>query len=276
MIKWSGLLLTISSLYSWHQTNRAVWSSFRGLKGRVTKQINVELNRNFIVEEIHKTLMQMRPTKASGSDDMSPLFFQQHLPIIRQCITKAMLSALHTSEISSEINHTFITLIPKKNQHTRVANFQPISLCNVLYKLISKVIVNRLWAMMPNIISDSQSAFVPNHQIMNKVLVVYELIYYLRQKRGGKQGFMLLELDMSKTYDCVEWAYLERVMFTLDFMPNMIKLMMNCVKTATFSILINGFPKGFIKPSRELRQGDRLSLYIFSCALNVWLSCYRE
>lgn len=114
-----------------------------------------------------------------------------------------------------------------------------------------------------NIIFETQNTFVPRRQIINNVLMAYEIIHYLRQRRGGKQGFMLLKLDMSKTYDRVEYNYLKRVLVLLGFRANMIKLMMNCGRTTSFYVLINGVPKGLIQPSRGLRQGDHLSPYLF-------------
>lgn len=112
-------------------------------------------------------------------------------------MTQVVLSALNLGEFPTKLNHTFITLIPKKKP-SKVADYHPIILCNVLYKLISKVLTNRLRVIMLEIISESQSAFVHGRQIFDNVLIAYELIHFLRHKKTGKRGYMSINLDMSK------------------------------------------------------------------------------
>lgn len=103
----------------------------------------------------------MHPTKAPGPDSMPPLFFQHHWHIVNPSTTKAILLALNLGQISPTLNHTYITLISKKNQPLMIVDYRPIILCNILYKLISKVIMNMLKFVLPSLISDSQSVFVP-------------------------------------------------------------------------------------------------------------------
>lgn len=138
-----------------------------------------------------------------------------------------------------------------------------ISLYNVLYKLISKVLANRIRIFLLMLISESQSTFVPRIQITNNILIFYEIIYFLKKKCMGNQGFMSLKLDMSKAYDRMEWNYLEYTLFVLGFPHRMINLVMQCLKIVSFSILINRIPKDPIKPSRVLRQDDPLFPYLF-------------
>lgn len=146
----------------------------------------------------------MHPNKALGSNGMSPLFFQHHWHIIGQSITKALLSTLNTGQMPQVLNHTFITLISKKNHLAIIADYRPISLCNVLYKLISKVLANRLKVLLLCLISKSQNAFVPRRLITDNILVAYDVIHFLKRKSKGNQGFMSLKFDMSKAYDRVE------------------------------------------------------------------------
>lgn len=116
--------------------------------------------------------------------------------------------------------------------------------------------------VLPSLISDSQSAFVSGKEITDNILVAYEIIHFLKMTNKGKQRFMSLKLYMSKAYDHVEWNYLECILKVLSFPNPSINLIMQCVKTIFF-ILINGWPKRPIVPSKGLKQGDPLSPYLF-------------
>lgn len=97
---------------------------------------------------------------------------------------------------------------------------RPIALCNMSYKILAKVVVNRLKAVLPSIISDTQSAFLPGRLISDYIMISYEVMHYLKRKSTGKEGYMALKLDMSKAYDQIEWGFLEAVMKKMGFSEN--------------------------------------------------------
>ena len=126
-----------------------------------------------------------------------------------------VVKVLNSSVVLESTNSTFIALIPKVKQPRKVFDFRSISLCNVVYKLFSKVLVNRLNFFLAKAIPESQSAFFffPSRRLISdNVLVAFETLHYLKGKTQGKLGYMTLKLDMSKTYDRVEWEFLEKTM----------------------------------------------------------------
>ena len=187
----------------------------------------------FTAFEVKEAMKQMAPLKAPGPDGMPPLLFQHFWGVVDVDVTNSILSWLNLGTIPHLLNHTFITLIPKIKNPESVSDYRLISLCNVLYKIFSKVLANRLKKILPSIISKHQLAFTKNRLITDNILVAYESLHYMNNMRTRKTGYMVVKLDMSKIYDRVEWVYLENFMRKMGFNEKWIGLIMVCIKTVT-------------------------------------------
>ncbi|XP_071939954.1 uncharacterized protein [Coffea arabica] len=229
----------------------------------ISRQMNAKLIKPVEEKDIRQALFSMHPNKAPGKDGMSPLFFQHYWHIIKGDLVLAINSFFHSGCLLKTVNETIISLIPKIDSPTSVLHYRPISLCNVLYKIISKIIANRLKHVLQHYISNSQSAFIPGRQILDNVVVAHEILHFLKNKRKGSTGYMAIKLDMSKAYDRVEWIFVGRLMLKMGFCPIFVKWIMACLSTVTYSFNLNGQKVGNVIPTRGIRQGDPLSPYLF-------------
>jgi len=114
------------------------------------------------------------------------------------------LNILNNHGNLKDINHTYISLIPKVKCPMFPFEFRPISLCNVILKIITKTLANRIKQVLPNIINDQQSAFLPGRLITDNSLIVFETFHYINKPRKKNNGFVGIKLDIAKAYDNLE------------------------------------------------------------------------
>ena len=165
------------------------------------------LSSEYILYEIKAAFFQMGPTKAHRPDGMNALFYQKFWHIVGDNGLSVVLEFLNTSCMPPALNHSYIVLIPKIKNLVKVSNFRPISLCNVIYKIIAKVLANRLKQILLQIISPTQIAFVPGRLITDNLLVAYEALHTMHGRKKGKTGTFAMKLDINKAYDRVEWVF---------------------------------------------------------------------
>ena len=144
----------------------------------------------------------MHPEKTPGPDGMTTLFFQHSWHIIKSDLVEMVNNFLVSGEMDSRLNVTNICMIPKTERPTRMTELRPISLCNVGYKIISKVLCQRLKIYLPSLVSETQSAIVAGRS--DNIFIAREMFHGLRTIKACQEKYMAIKTDMSKTYDRIE------------------------------------------------------------------------
>ena len=199
-------------IYQGIQHDREYWeelSTIRNLIPHITNEQQINLTKPVTIEEVKLVAFQMGSLKAPGPDGIPALFYQKYWPIVGRDIWEAVSHFFSNGYILQEWNHTNICLIPKTDRPEEASQFQPISLCNVIYKIISKIISNRLKPILKSIVSPFQNAFVPGRLMADNCLIAHELVGGIKQRTKGKLQLAALKINMFKAYDKVDWAFLE-------------------------------------------------------------------
>lgn len=178
------------------------------------------LDSPFSNEEIKRATFSIASNKSPGPVTPGEVFHKLWEPISSD-ITAGVHSFLANQKILREWNNTFITLIPKVANPTSVSEFRPISLCNVVYKIISKCLTIRLRQILPEIIGPYQSAFVQGRLMGDAGLVAHELITHIKRRKNGKQPLATIKIDMNKGYDRIRWDFLQKVLQGMCFPEKM-------------------------------------------------------
>ncbi|XP_038708505.1 uncharacterized protein LOC120003559 [Tripterygium wilfordii] len=229
----------------------------------VDADVNEYLCRMVTRDEIWNAVRSISSQKAPGPDGFSAGFYHSHWDTVGDSVVDAVMDFFDTSIMDSEINSTLIALIPKTKEALSVTEYRPISLCNVSYKIISKILSNRLSLILPNIIRGNQSAFIRDRLITDNVIVVYEALHSMSLMAKSRTSYMAIKLDMSKAYDRVEWNFVKEIMSRLGFSDKWQGWIMQCIRSVTYRVLINGATTNLIIPTRGIRQGDSLSPLLF-------------
>ncbi|KAL0355119.1 UNVERIFIED_CONTAM: hypothetical protein Sradi_3958800 [Sesamum radiatum] len=209
------------------------------VSNKVDEKMNNDMLQPYTEEEVQKAVFQMAPLKSPGPDGIPPIFYQFYWSYIKSDVLSFVLNLLNNRVIDSSINKIQIVLIPKGKNSENLGQFRPISLCNVLYKIVSKTIANKLKPILDHIISQNQFAFVPGRLITDNILISYEINHFLKTKYGGNKCHAAIKLDISKAYDKVKWSFLERMLVRLGFDTRFVELILSCVTSVSYSFLLN-------------------------------------
>ncbi|XP_031103194.1 uncharacterized protein LOC116006838 [Ipomoea triloba] len=214
------------------------------------------------LEETRVALFDMSPLKAPGPDGFHAKFYQKAWQVVGGSVFKQVEQFMMSGNIEEGINDTFIALIPKTNSPTSASQYRPISLCNVIYKIITKVMTNRIKPILRRLIGHEQSSFVPGRQITDNILIYQEAVHSMLN-RQGKKGLMILKIDLEKAYDRLNWDFIRDTLSDVGMSTEWIRNIMACVESPRLKVLWNGKQLDQIIPTRGIRQGDAISPYLF-------------
>lgn len=159
-----------------------------------------------------------------------------------------------------------LTLITKVAHPSKVSEYRLISYCTLLYKIISKVLTNRMQCVVEVLMDKNQFAFVPGRIINDNIIISNELVNGYGTK--GVSPRCMLKVDMKKAYDSIKWSYLKQIMTYLQFLEKFVEWIYQFISTVSYSILINGYPSNPFIAKKVLQQWDPLSLYLFVLSMD--------
>jgi hypothetical protein len=225
-------------------------------------------------EEIRNAVFSLDSNSCGGPDGFNAYFIQHSWSIIGSDIVIAIKYFFLHNKLPAGLSATAIALIPKIVNPTSVTDFRPISCCNIIYKIISKILANRLQLVLPSIISINQAAYIKGRSISDNILLTQELLFGYERKTISPR--CMLKLDIRKAFDSVHWNSILEVMSKMNFPKPFLAWIYTCISSPMYSILRDGGLYGYFKGIHGVRQGDPISAYLFIIVMELLNSLFKE
>ncbi|XP_071731598.1 uncharacterized protein [Rutidosis leptorrhynchoides] len=222
-----------------------------------------DLETPILESEVLEAIHDCGSSKAPGPDGFNLRFFKKFWDIIKEDVLNAISWFWEKGEFSKGCNASFVTLSPKKSDPITLSDYRPISLISSYYKIVAKILSNRLRKVIPKLIGSEQSAFLRERYILDGVLIANESIDFLKIH---KKRSLIFKVDFEKAFDSLNWDFLLEVMSCMGFGTRWCDWIRGCLKSASISVLINGSPTREFSMGRGVRQGDPLSPFLFILA----------
>lgn len=215
--------------------------------------------------ELSSIIKGFKKDKSPGPDGIPIEFFSHFYDILKDDLLNMVNATCQAGNINSNLSATFIALIPKIENPSSFGDYRPIALCNALYKIVSKIIAERLKKSISSFISPQQHAFLKDRLILDAVALAQEGLFAISAKNIDAAA---LKIDLSKAFDCVSWSFIRVLLAKIGLTPRASSWIMACVESVHYAVIINGIPSSFFQAERGLRQGCPLSPLLFILVMN--------
>ncbi|KAL9240981.1 hypothetical protein vseg_015142 [Gypsophila vaccaria] len=199
-------------------------------------------------KEIKEALFSIPDNKSPGPDGYTSKFFKDAWATIGEDMIEAVKDFFVHKKLLTQENATNLTLIPKCDAPKIVMHFRPIACCNVVYKVISKLLCTRLASVLPHIIDKNQGAYIQGRNIQENILIFQDLVRLYERPHSSPR--CLLKIDLQKAYDSVEWNFVAQMLDHLQFPLDFKTMIMECITSPSYSLSLNGEMFGFFKGKR--------------------------
>jgi hypothetical protein len=233
----------------------------------VSDEVNSILTMLPSKDEIKAAVFALNKDSAPGPDGFGAFFFQHYWDIVSKEVINVVLEFFTTSWILPGYNSNIIALLPKTPEASSIDQYRPIAMANFKFKVISKIIADRLASIMPSIISEEQKGFIHDRNIKDCLCIASEAANLLHNKSFG--GNLALKIDITKAFDTLDWKFLLKVLKQFGFNEVFCNWIHVILQSAYLSVSINGKSHGYFNCTRGVRQGDPLSPLLFCLAEDV-------
>lgn len=230
---------------------------------KISEDESIQLAAEISKEEIKREILAMSNDKSSGIDGLPVEFYKVFIDWICEDLHRVYMEDLAKGSLGHDTNQGLIKLLPKEGDKTLVKNWRPITLLNVSYKVLAKVLAMRLTNILPKFINSTQTGFIKGRYILENLITSWETLDWAKR---SQQNVTMLLLDFEKAYDRVEWSFLKMALEAFGFPQGFIRMISTLLNDASAMIDVNGARLEAIKLERSIRQGCPIAPALFFIA----------